>query len=391
MATDAPATAHPPRDTAERLTGQLLRALDSQDPENRVARVVLDALGVLTGLVAGTVSPPGRFTVIAVRGDVPTELVGRSCQLPAEPGAEGPVAALLARSFGLPVELGDSAVSFGEPPVLVVLGVARSAGLDVSAAGVLAAWGTAVRLESLDRRCAELEQARHEKEQLAGLLLHDLRNPLMVALTNLEYLREAGCITDADTLAAIADSEDSIGLAVDHVSGLLDIARMDEAGLPCVRRLVPVAELIHTVVGRFAFSSRRRQVRLTTDLHAAGEFALDEDLFARILHNLLTTLMRVTPANGWIEVRAEREGERLALVVASSGPAVPPVLRPLLFEKHHRLSPAGTPDPQFGGLGLYFVKLATEAHGGTVRLREDAGPGGLVFIVEIPAGPVPAP
>jgi two-component system heavy metal sensor histidine kinase CusS len=63
------------------------------------------------------------------------------------------------------------------------------------------------------------------------------------------------------------------------------------------------------------------------------------------------------------------------LTVFNSGPPVPDEIRDRLFAKCGRGS--GKP-----GLGLYFCRLACEAHGGTISYR--ATEGGPTFHVRLP-------
>ena len=60
----------------------------------------------------------------------------------------------------------------------------------------------------------------------------------------------------------------------------------------------------------------------------------------------------------------------MVLEVGNTGPAIPPEIRGLIFEKYGQLR-RRTGSPRIDlGLGLYFCRLALEAHGGRIHVEE---------------------
>ena len=57
----------------------------------------------------------------------------------------------------------------------------------------------------------------------------------------------------------------------------------------------------------------------------------------------------------------------LVITIANTGPRIPEHLRPTLFEKYVK----GSDGKAQTGMGLYFCRVACEAHGGTVSLVPD--------------------
>jgi signal transduction histidine kinase len=90
---------------------------------------------------------------------------------------------------------------------------------------------------------------------------------------------------------------------------------------------------------------------------------------------------------GWVDVVTYDQGDYGLLVVANSGPGVPPEVVESLFEPFRRLRTAGAP-PKPGdrgaGLGLSIVRSIVRAHGG--RIGVQARPeGGLIVRVWVPS------
>jgi two-component system, OmpR family, heavy metal sensor histidine kinase CusS len=99
---------------------------------------------------------------------------------------------------------------------------------------------------------------------------------------------------------------------------------------------------------------------------------VDATLLRRVAHNLVSNARRFVDKNGVVRVacalEAVPDGQDVVLTVANSGPGIPPERRPTLFDKY-RVNPDGR---VARGMGLYFCRLACEAHGGSITLSEDA-------------------
>ncbi|MEJ7600121.1 MAG: ATP-binding protein [Kofleriaceae bacterium] len=113
---------------------------------------------------------------------------------------------------------------------------------------------------------------------------------------------------------------------------------------------------------------------------------LDRELFARVLENLLDNASRYAPRDGRCVVTVLREGNDLEIAVGNNGPAVPAAERTAIFGRYFQVEARRAAARANRGLGLYFCKLAVEAHGGTIHV-EQRGDLGAVFVVRVPLEP----
>ena len=81
---------------------------------------------------------------------------------------------------------------------------------------------------------------------------------------------------------------------------------------------------------------------------------------------------------GEILVSAEIEGDYVIVKMTDSGPGIDPKLFPVLFSKFVTTSEKGT------GLGLYISKNIVEAHGGTMRAKNNDNGQGATFSFTLP-------
>jgi signal transduction histidine kinase len=234
------------------------------------------------------------------------------------------------------------------------------------------------RLVELHARLVRLDDA---KDTLSSLVVHDLRGPLSVAIANVGFLHDLAVESaNTDDIAALGDAKDALEGVADTIHHLLDIAHLEEARMPCDPRPVDPGVLAEELIRGYARIAQRKGVRLSLR-SAAKVFPIDDGLITRMLRNLIGNALRHTPAGGEVAVRIRGVEDRLEISVADDGPGVPESQRSALFSKFARL--ADSPKNLGYGLGLHFVKLAAEAHGGSVRFESAPG-GGSIFFVELP-------
>ena len=233
---------------------------------------------------------------------------------------------------------------------------------------------------SLERQ-RELEKL---KEQLVGLLVHDLKSPLGAVLVNVSYLGsgESDESERSDILAEVIAATQTMHTMV---MDMLDVMRVDGRGLVPKRRRVDIGSLLREAARPALAQARRSGHRIHVETpDRVIEASVDPDLLRRVLENLLDNALKYAPANTTVVARAELLGSQLTLEVLDEGPGIPEHERERIFEPYARLHrDEGNKTRQSRGLGLAFCKLAIDAHGGRISVR-DRIPQGATFTVELP-------
>jgi signal transduction histidine kinase len=98
----------------------------------------------------------------------------------------------------------------------------------------------------------------------------------------------------------------------------------------------------------------------------------DRELLAQALTNLLDNALKYTPVGGHIDLEVKRNGDRVVVVVADSGPGIPPESREKVLERFARLDESRSLPGN--GLGLALVRAVSDQHDGRLVLT-DNGPG----------------
>ena len=220
--------------------------------------------------------------------------------------------------------------------------------------GELLAGNMAAALEQIDRtaqvriRERNLERQNERLDEFAGVLSHDLRNPLSVAQGRLELLAEE----------CTSDHTEAIDRALTRIDELTQTLLQLARGSKRVHdtETVDLAELSETCWQNVESSdaSLRADVERTVEA--------DRSRLAQLLENLLRNA--VEHGGDDVEIRIGDLSD--GFFVADDGPGVPADERDAVFEWGYSTRKDGT------GFGLSIVKTVAETHGWTITVTESA-------------------
>jgi len=237
------------------------------------------------------------------------------------------------------------------------------------------------RFEAERRARERAESAEAAKDEFLAILGHELRNPLAPIVSALELLKMRGGAPTRE-LGVIERQTRHLTRLVDD---LLDVSRIARGTIALEKRPIDTAEVVQRAVEMTEPLFVARHQHLSIEVSAGLVLDADPERIAQVLVNLLTNASKYTPVEGAIELRARREGDRIAIVVRDTGMGIAPDMLPRIFDMfvQHR-----QPLDRSGGglgLGLTIVKSLVEAHGGQVFARSE-GPGkGSELELQLPA------
>lgn len=234
----------------------------------------------------------------------------------------------------------------------------------------------------LRRQFEQLCELERKRDELAHMIVHDMRSPLTGVQLCLELLATKDGRADAQAGATVHMGRRAVALLMGMVNQVLDVSRVESGRLELRPTTFDLAELVREVVAGGRTLAGRRE--LATELPASLPLTADRDVIRRVLENLVGNALKFTTETGRVAVRARAAGERVSFEVSDDGPGIPPEQQSRIFEKFGQLD-----SRQRGlgsGLGLTFAKMAAEAHGGTIEVRSAAGQGST-FVVTLPSAP----
>ena len=209
--------------------------------------------------------------------------------------------------------------------------------------------------------------------ELAGMVGHDLRNPLTGIKNAAYFLKRKNAFPTPQS----RDMLEIIDRCVDHsnkiINDLLDYSKeirlMKEKTSP--RRLI---------VDALAMISLPEEVQVVNNLTDELIADVDIDKMTRVFINFIKNASDAMPNGGQIRIDSMQVDNHLEISLADSGIGIPDEVLPKLF------SPLLTTKAQGMGFGLAICKRIVEAHGGTIAVKTAKGIG-TTFTVTLPIEP----
>lgn len=228
-----------------------------------------------------------------------------------------------------------------------------------------------------------------EGERLRANLLrsisHDLRTPLTGIIGSAGALRDNFGGLDETTRNRLVDGIlDEAEWLAQLVENTLYITRLDEKRIEPDREAHPVEELVASAVERI----RKRAGAKTVLVSVPDDLVMvnvDATLLVQALVNLLDNAIRHSPTGGEVRLRVEREDGQVAFSVEDRGEGLPEDAIPRIFDRFYTVERTSSVRMRKKGigLGLTICKSIVDAHGGTIRARNNPG-GGAAFSFLLP-------
>ena len=221
-------------------------------------------------------------------------------------------------------------------------------------------------------------------QEVAQRIAHEIKNPLTPIQLSTDRIRRlverAGPSAVSQDLAeAVSESASLVGREVESLKRLVD-EFSSLARFPASR---PVSSQInHIVEAAFhVFDGRLDGISLQCDLaRDLPPVQADPEHLRRAIVNLIDNAAEAVENSALrvISVRTALDAERdvVELIVADSGPGIPPEAKEKLFLPFFSTKRRGT------GLGLAIVSRIVSEHNGTIRVEENQ-PSGTRFVIEL--------
>lgn len=227
-----------------------------------------------------------------------------------------------------------------------------------------------------------LERAIQARDEVLGIVAHDLRNPLNAIVLRAHTLGLPG--GDPARYQSAADSICRSAAAMHRlIEDLLDVTRL-EAGrrLSIVPAAVATNAVLTDAIERQQAADPGSSRELHLDLTGAPPIVFaDRARVLQILDNLLGNAMKFSRRH--ITLGAGTQGDEALFWVADDGTGISPEHLPRLFDRFWK----GSETERKGvGLGLSIVQGIIRAHGGRIWV-ESEGDVGTTFYFTLPTAP----
>jgi PAS domain S-box-containing protein len=219
----------------------------------------------------------------------------------------------------------------------------------------------------------QAQQATRARDEVLGVVAHDLRNPLyavkLSAYELREQLQELQChgeqLEAAETILRCTERMNRL------IEDLLEVSRIESGTLQVEAALLTPELLVKEIADQVKPLASHHRLHFSLPEHLPAIHG-DRDRLQQVFMNLLSNALKFTPAGGEISVGAEVQTGSVRLWVTDTGPGIPQEHLSHVFDRYWQ---GNKRDRRGAGLGLAICKGLVEAHGGRIWAESQPGHG----------------
>ncbi len=239
-------------------------------------------------------------------------------------------------------------------------------------------------LAEVEKLNSHLRQMDAEKNELLGIVVHDLKSPLSNILMLAQILsRNHNTISPADINEFAGDIETVAHRMMELIVNMLDADSMESGRTHIALTDVDVVEVVAGVLSQYRERAAAKSITLHVYTPQKAYAVADCNALVRVVDNLVSNAIKYSPPDSNVYVTVQELSTMVSCTVRDEGPGVTPEDKAKLFGRFARLSARPTGGEHSTGLGLSIVKKLMEAMKGSVRCESEEGQG-AAFILELP-------
>lgn len=230
---------------------------------------------------------------------------------------------------------------------------------------------------------AALNLAVRMRDEVLGVVSHDLRNPVHTVSLSAGFLldtlptgpQEAPVRKQLGIIVRAAEQMDRL------IRDLLDVASIASGHLPVERGPHDAVAMARAACETLQPLAEERGLRFEIRTPPAPLPVLaDSDRVHQVLSNLVGNAIKFTPAGGLVTLRLDAGEGEACFSVSDTGPGIPPDQCTHIFDQFWQADRSGR---HGAGLGLAIARGIVETHGGEIRVASTVGVG-TTFTFTIP-------
>jgi PAS domain S-box-containing protein len=238
----------------------------------------------------------------------------------------------------------------------------------------------------LELKNEEIARADKLKSEFLNNISHELRTPLHAVIGYAELIHSGGYGPTTElqrhgSAGILKRGEDLLGL----INNLLDLSRIEAGRMNViVAAFDPVAAVQHPLeTTSMLVRNKRDRLKLRVIAEDAPRLVTgDEDMFKRVVMNLLSNASRFTE-RGSINVTIRRDGTQYVTAVSDTGVGISEDAQKFIFDEFRQVDGSTTREHGGSGLGLAICKKLCELMGGSISVTSRVGQG-TTFYVRLP-------
>ena len=222
------------------------------------------------------------------------------------------------------------------------------------------------------------------RQEFLHTMIHELKRPISTLKMCVSFMGNEQMMQDEESKQRIlTSSHNELDNLTSYFSKLRDITFSDSTEIPLVKSRFALRGLMEESISKQNIPSDK-EVRMNIVAEDDLEIRADRMHLANIVCNLLENAIKYSREAVTIRIDYRmREDGMVQISVADNGIGIAKADQRYVFDKFYRSESAKDEAIPGIGLGLSYVKLLVEAHGGTITFESIEGEG-TTFTILIP-------
>ncbi|MHC4391118.1 MAG: ATP-binding protein [Planctomycetota bacterium] len=237
------------------------------------------------------------------------------------------------------------------------------------------------RTKEISAQAAEIRELADTKDELMGMVAHDLRTPLTIIHGYAQLLRS---MADADAFDPNEFGEEIEAIErtafemTTLLNDLLDVSKIEAGRIKISPVKTNIADLIKNAYQFHRPWATSKNVKLVTDIRPKlPRVVCDPKRIGQVLNNLISNAIKFSREKDSITIGARviEEINSFEVAVTDTGEGIDPEDLPGLFGRYSQAKTKATKGEKGVGLGLAIAKKLVEMHGGEISVNSVKGHG----------------
>lgn len=226
----------------------------------------------------------------------------------------------------------------------------------------------------VNARTMELTKLNKEKDQMIGMVAHDLRGPLGTIKMCHDVIAEDS--TDTATRKEFLKLIDELAeKSLRLIDDLLDVSAIETGQLVLEKKVVPLKGFLDKVIRLNRRSAEKKDILLEMQFDGPDSWTFDAQRVEQVLDNLLSNAIKYSHRDTTVRLVVELEEGQLYFRVFDQGQGIREEDMDKLFSAFQKTSTLPTGSEKSNGLGLSICKRIVALHGGNIQAQSIFGEG----------------
>ncbi|MGI8509914.1 MAG: ATP-binding protein [Gemmatimonadaceae bacterium] len=224
----------------------------------------------------------------------------------------------------------------------------------------------------------DAQRATRARDEVLGIVSHDLRNPLSAIAMCSRVLTDTPPADPAARRDLARTIHESTTWMSRMIQDLLDVSAIEAGVLSIIRRDEEIGPILARAADLFTSAALDRGVDMNVDIDTSiPTVHVDAERLVQAIANIIGNAVKFTPSSGTVSVSAHKRSGDMEIAIQDTGRGMAEQDLPHIFDRHwHTRGSAGG-----AGLGLAIARGIVEAHGGQINVTSIAGVGSRFSIL----------